>query len=144
MLSGLPIPASAVESIYHDGFLLNNGQLVRGDGVFLLNNDVFRWKALLSSPVKGGTQMAELEAAAGKAKKTGLLELSDEVWGLLDVVYPKPGTLFHIPRKGFVLLISPRDRLIDSRHWSSNPSLTSQQPEKDSGYGNKSRCYGYT
>ena len=92
VLSGLPIPASAVDSVFDDGFLLNNGQEIHGDGVFLLNNDVFRWKALIRA--SGDEVTGELEGATTKARRTGMLELNDEVWGVLDVVYPKPGTFF--------------------------------------------------
>jgi len=98
VLSGLPIPASAVDSVFDDGFLLNNGQEIHGDSVFLLNNDVFRWKALL--PGTGDGVTGELEEATARAKRAGVLELNDEVWGVLDVVYPKPGTFFRLGEKG--------------------------------------------
>ena len=97
VLSGLPIPASAVDSVFDDGFLLNNGQEIHGDGVFLLNNDVFRWRALM--PGSDGGVARELEEATTKATRTGVLKLNDEVWGVLDVVYPKPGTFFRLGRK---------------------------------------------
>ena len=89
VLSGLPAPPSAVDSVFLDGFLLNDGQTIRGDGVFLLSNDALRWRALL---LKG-----ELEEAEAKAKETSVLELPDESWGLLDVVYPKPGIVLSPP-----------------------------------------------
>ena len=85
VLSGLPTPPSAVDSVFLDGFLLSDGQVIRGDGVFLLSNDVLRWRAFL--------QNGELEEAEAKAKKTSMLELPGESWGLLDVIFPKPGIL---------------------------------------------------
>lgn len=124
VLSGLPIPASAVDSVFDDGFLLNNGQEIHGDGVFLLNNDVFRWRALIQG--SGDGVMGELEGATTKARRTGVLELNDEVWGVLDVVYPRPGTFLRLGKKReFVLLTRHEIRLIDHRHWPPNPSFTS-------------------
>lgn len=41
-----------------------------------------------------------------KAKKAGVLELDDEVWGVLDVVYPKPGTLSRLGEKALLLLLT--------------------------------------
>ncbi|KAF8477464.1 hypothetical protein BDZ91DRAFT_709300 [Kalaharituber pfeilii] len=113
VLSGLPEPASGVDSIFPDGFSLNNGREIRGDGVFLLNNEVFRWKALLSEPKVGNTgalnDVTELSNASQKAKKTGLLEFSNEVWGLLDVVYPKPDLLI-LGTGHRTLLLHPNSR----------------------------------
>lgn len=79
VLGSIPAPPSAVEATYADGFLLSNGVRVH-DGVMLLNNEVFRWQPAL----KGGLEES-------KAKAGGMLELVEEAWGLLDVVYPKPG-----------------------------------------------------
>lgn len=79
VLGSIPAPPSAVEATYSDGFLLNNGVKVH-DGVMLLNNEVFLWQPAL----KGGIEES-------KAKTGGVLELAEEAWGLLDVVYPKPG-----------------------------------------------------
>lgn len=79
VLGSIPAPPSAVEATYIDGFLLNNGMRVY-DGVILLNNEVFQWRPAL----KGGLEESE-------AKTRGMLELVEEAWGLLDVVYPKPG-----------------------------------------------------
>lgn len=79
VLGSIPAPPSAVEATYPDGFLLNNGVKVQ-DGVMLLNNEVFLWQPVL----KGGIEES-------KAKTGGVLELAEEAWGLLDVVYPKPG-----------------------------------------------------
>ncbi|KAI5787602.1 hypothetical protein DFH27DRAFT_486760 [Peziza echinospora] len=108
VLSGLPAPASSVQVVYTDGFRLNNGSLVQGDGVFLINNVIFRWKALLPEPPAAG-EKAELDLASEKAKTRGLLELNDEVWGLLDVVYPKPDLL--IIGTGYrTLLLHPENR----------------------------------
>lgn len=85
VLSGLPPPASAIESVYPTGFLLNNTQRISGDGVFLINNDVFRWRPF---PTVKDTSM-KLEGE--KARVKGVIELPESCWGILDVVQPKPG-----------------------------------------------------
>ncbi|KAF8455854.1 hypothetical protein BGX38DRAFT_1164920 [Terfezia claveryi] len=57
VLSDLPIPASAVDSVFDDGFLLNNGQEIHG-----MVDEVTR----------------ELKDVTAKARRTGVLELNDE------------------------------------------------------------------
>lgn len=88
VLGSVPMPPSAVESTSANGFQLNNGTWVN-DGVMLLNNEVFRWQPVL----KGSPDES-------KAKKVGVLDLAEEAWGILDVVYPKPGwfTSHPLPR----------------------------------------------
>jgi hypothetical protein len=77
----IPAPASAIETIYDDGFVFSSGvSLTDGSGALLIHNEAFKWW-----PTKLGS---EVEA---KAITTGVLELGKEVWGLLDVVHPKPG-----------------------------------------------------
>lgn len=84
MYSDLPEPASAVETIYNDGFLFTSGASFHdGSGAFMVHNEAFKWR-----PAEVGS---EIEA---KALKTGVLELAEEAWGMLDVVHPKPGGFF--------------------------------------------------
>ncbi|KAL7266657.1 hypothetical protein RUND412_010789 [Rhizina undulata] len=98
VVGSIPPPASSIEAVYGDGFLFQNGVKVRGgDGVLLVNNEVFRWR-----PATNGSEM-EWKA------KTGLLELDEEVWGLLDVVHPKPDLLI-ISTGARILLLSPKTR----------------------------------
>ncbi|KAL0634721.1 hypothetical protein Q9L58_006317 [Maublancomyces gigas] len=97
VLGSIPAPPSAVEATYIDGFLLNNGIRVH-DGVILLNNEVFQWRPAL----KGGPEES-------KAKTRGMLELVEEAWGLLDVVYPKPELLI-LGTGAKTLMVSPKIR----------------------------------
>ncbi|KAJ6264571.1 hypothetical protein Dda_0718 [Drechslerella dactyloides] len=77
VLSGVPPPASAIETVYADGFLLNNGMRFHGkDGIVIVHNEAFNW----------------LTNGAARIRN-GVLELDDELWGVLDVVAPKPELL---------------------------------------------------
>ncbi|KAF3913924.1 hypothetical protein ABW21_db0205749 [Orbilia brochopaga] len=77
ILSGVPPPASAIETVYADGFLLNNGMRFQGrDGIVIVHNEAFNW----------------LTNGAARVRN-GVLELEDELWGVLDVVAPKPELL---------------------------------------------------
>ncbi|KAF3904483.1 hypothetical protein AA313_de0203828 [Arthrobotrys entomopaga] len=77
VLSGVPPPASSIEIVYEDGFLLNNGMRFHGkDGIVIVHNEAFNW------------------LSDGSAKvQNGVLELNDNLWGILDVVAPKPELL---------------------------------------------------
>ncbi|EPS44409.1 hypothetical protein H072_1601 [Dactylellina haptotyla CBS 200.50] len=77
VLSGVPPPASAVEIVYDNGFLLNNGMRLMGkDGIIIVHNEAFNWLSHKAARVHNG-----------------VLELDDELWGILDVVAPKPELL---------------------------------------------------
>ncbi|KAI5851440.1 hypothetical protein DFP73DRAFT_537165 [Morchella snyderi] len=96
VLGSIPAPPSAVDAAYADGFLLNNGTRIN-DGVMLLNSEAFVWKPI----AQGGPEES-------KAKK-GVLELTEEAWGLLDVVYPKPELLI-LGTGHRTLLLSPKTK----------------------------------
>lgn len=80
VLASAPPPASAVETIFDDGFLLSNGQRIRRGGALLVHAEAFEWR-----PAVRGSD------AERRAVQQGTLELGPEAWGLLDVVHPKPG-----------------------------------------------------
>ncbi|CCX30724.1 hypothetical protein FPQ18DRAFT_341808 [Pyronema domesticum] len=97
--SDIPAPASAIDTIYDDGFTFTSGlTFTDGSGCILIHNEAFKWRPT----VKGD----EIEA---KAMKTGILELGKEVWGLLDVVTPKPELLIVGTGKR-TLMLSKEDR----------------------------------
>jgi hypothetical protein len=79
-----------VETIYVDGFLFSSGVRFRdGSGALLIHNEAFKWR-----PVERSSRVEQ------EAVRKGVLELGPEVWGLLDIVHPKPG-------KGHLLLDLP-------------------------------------
>jgi hypothetical protein len=80
VLGDIPPPASSVAIVYNDAFLFSNGVRIQdGSGAMLVQNEVFKWR-----PTERGSEVEK------KAIETGQLELGD-VWGMLDVVHPKPG-----------------------------------------------------
>jgi NADH dehydrogenase [ubiquinone] 1 alpha subcomplex assembly factor 3 len=86
-------PATSIDACTSEGFALNNNMRISGCGVLLVGGEAYRWRPWLR---KGGATQAD---AAGDDLMTGRLlnakgqwEVPDEAWGLLDMVWPKPGT----------------------------------------------------
>jgi NADH dehydrogenase [ubiquinone] 1 alpha subcomplex assembly factor 3 len=91
VLGGTPVPSTAVDACLWDGFHLNNGvKITRGAGVLLVGGEAFGWR-----PWDAGTQKGE-----GKGMRLlnakGQWEVEGGAWGLLEVVWPKPGWWFSI------------------------------------------------
>jgi NADH dehydrogenase [ubiquinone] 1 alpha subcomplex assembly factor 3 len=68
---------------------------ISGCGVLLVGGEVFRWRPWLQEQRKEGTVIG---GGLGDDVMTGQLlnakkqwEVPDSVWGVLDLVYPKPG-----------------------------------------------------
>lgn len=95
VLRNTAAPATSIDACTSEGFALNNNMRISGCGVLLVGGEVFRWRPWLSSHRKEGTIQA---GATGDDAMTGHLlnakgqwEVPDEAWGLLDMVWPKPG-----------------------------------------------------
>lgn len=83
LLAGVDGAEYAVSDVKDDGFAFHNGTVMEdGSGVFLWQNQCFKWR-----PVE---RSSEVEA---RALNTGVLELNDDVWGMLDILHPRPGKL---------------------------------------------------
>jgi NADH dehydrogenase [ubiquinone] 1 alpha subcomplex assembly factor 3 len=83
------VPSTAIDACLWDGFHLNNGvKITQGAGVLLVGGEAFGWR-----PWDAGTQG---EKAGGKRllNGKGQWEVDDGAWGLLEVVWPKPGSSF--------------------------------------------------
>lgn len=84
VLGNIPAPTTAVEACLDDGFHLDSGVKVRGgSGVLLVGGEAFAWRPWLTRPGKSKAEMVN---------RKGQFELDEEVWGLLSVVWPRPGT----------------------------------------------------
>ncbi|KAH0538988.1 hypothetical protein FGG08_004437 [Glutinoglossum americanum] len=90
VLGKTPVPTTAIEACHADGFLLNSGLRVSSGGVLLVGGEVFAWRPW--------------EAVGGKKEKWKVKKLLNskgqwdvplEAWGLLDIVWPKPGPSMH-------------------------------------------------
>lgn len=90
VLGATPPPATGVDSCLADGFALNNGAAVHGSGVLMVGGEAFRW-----APWRAG--VGEEKGVRGRLlNERGQWEVGDGAWGLLDVVWPKPGTFFFL------------------------------------------------
>lgn len=95
VLRNTAAPATSIDACTNDGFALNNNAKISGCGLLLVGGEAFRWRPWLSEHRKEGTVGG---GAKGDDAMTGRLlnakgqwEVPDEAWGLLDVVWPKPG-----------------------------------------------------
>ena len=80
---------TAVDATLDDVFHLDNGVKIRnGDGALLVGGEAFAWRPWLKRPSGSKAEMIN---------KKGQFELDEEVWGLLGLVWPRPGELFISP-----------------------------------------------
>lgn len=95
VLRNTAAPATGVDDCANDGFTLNNQVRVRGSGILLVGGEAFSWRPWLREGRKEGTVG---QGGLGDDGMTGRLHnakgqwhVPDEAWGLLEMVYPKPG-----------------------------------------------------
>lgn len=87
VLGNIPAPTTAVDATLDDGFHLDNGLKVRnGDGVLLVGGEAFAWRPWATKA--GKKEMVN---------RKGQFEVDEEVWGVLGVVWPRPGTFSRFP-----------------------------------------------
>jgi len=86
------MPSTAIDACLWDGFHLNNGlKITSGAGVLLVGGEAFGWRPWDAGTGKGKNGGKRLLNAKGQ------WEVEDEAWGLLEVVWPKPGLWFFFP-----------------------------------------------
>ena len=116
VLGNIPAPTTAIDACLDSGFHLNNGvKLTDGNGLLLVGGEAFAWR-----PWKA-VEGAENDSVAKDAmlNSKGQFELDESVWGLLNLVWPKPGLFFFF---FFLLLsdpeymLSPTDDLLKLGH----------------------------
>jgi NADH dehydrogenase [ubiquinone] 1 alpha subcomplex assembly factor 3 len=80
-------PATSIDACTSDGFALNNQVRISGSGILLIGGEAFRWWPWAK---EGSTQ--ERHVMSGKLLNAkGQWEVQPETWGVLELVYPKPG-----------------------------------------------------
>lgn len=80
-------PMTAVDACLQDGFHLNNGvKVTGGDGCLLIDGEVFAWR-----PWEAGKKGNEDVSPNGMINSKGQWEVADEAWGVLKLLWPKPG-----------------------------------------------------
>lgn len=101
VLGNIPAPTTAIDACLDSGFHLNNGfKLTNGDGLLLVGGEAFAWRPWKA--VEGAESDRVAKDAMLNAK--GQFELDESVWGLLNLVWPKPGML--APASCFLLFRS--------------------------------------
>ena len=78
LLGNIPPPATAVDECHDDGFLLDNRlRISHGSGALLVGGEAFAWRPW--------------EISAGLVNERGQFEVDALAWGLLSIVWPRPG-----------------------------------------------------
>ena len=104
MLGNTVAPSTAIDSCMVDGFALNSGLRVTGSGVMLIGGEAFKWRPWVKQGASGTGN------ASGKLKNAkGQFEVDSAVWGLLDVVWPKPDLLV-LGTGASIMPVSPATR----------------------------------
>jgi NADH dehydrogenase [ubiquinone] 1 alpha subcomplex assembly factor 3 len=100
VLGNAPAPSTSIDACLWDGFHLNNGvKIVGGSGVLLVAGEAFAWR-----PWEAGRGKDEEGREGGPlwgkrlVNEKGQWEVEDVSWGLLELVWPKPG-MFSSPSK---------------------------------------------
>lgn len=95
VLRNTAAPATSIDACTSDGFALNNQMRISGSGILLVGGEAFRWWPWLLEGRKEGTIA---EGGTGDDAMTGKLlnakgqwEVPEGAWGVLELVYPKPG-----------------------------------------------------
>ena len=91
VLSDAPPPTTSIDACLADGFHLDNGlKIGGGSGCLLIAGEAFSWKPWEANGKVGGLDRVNMINTRGQwAVEKG-------AWGVLDLVWPKPGTVsFH-------------------------------------------------
>ncbi|KAJ5551533.1 hypothetical protein N7535_000523 [Penicillium sp. DV-2018c] len=90
VLGNIPAPTTAIDACLDSGFHLNNGVKVsNGDGLLLVGGEAFAWR-----PWKAASEGNERGAKDAMLNSKGQFELDESVWGVLSLVWPKPGMFY--------------------------------------------------
>ena len=86
MLRNTAAPATSIDATTADGFALNNQMRVAGCGLLLVGGEAFRWR-----PWEGKQSGVGGDGMMRLMNKKGQWEISEGGWGVLELVWPKPG-----------------------------------------------------
>lgn len=93
-MGNIPAPTTAITTCLEDGFNLNSGlRIDGGSGCLLVAGEAFRWR-----PWQAGSRNETSGSWRALVNSMGQWEVSKEAWGLLELVWPKPGmfTIFFL------------------------------------------------
>ena len=90
LLRNTTAPATAIDACTNEGFAFDNHMKVSGCGVILVGGEVFRWRPWLHD--EGAVGANDDRPMKGRLlNNKGRFEVKDSAWGVLDLLYPKPG-----------------------------------------------------
>lgn len=90
VLRNTAAPATSIDACTEDGFALNNQTRISGSGVLLVGGEAFRWRPWDRS----GSEGDEGSSTGRVFNKKGQWEVPQGAWGVLELVFPKPGKFF--------------------------------------------------
>lgn len=86
VLANSPPPSTAIDACLSDGFHLDNGvKITGGGGCLLVGGEAFSWRPWLAGSRPAGSARGRM------INKKGQWDVEKEAWGLLELVWPKPG-----------------------------------------------------
>lgn len=88
VLSNTPAPTTAIDACLSDGFHFDSGlKIGRGSGCLLVGGEAFSWRPWDAGGGLGGPRKGRM------INQKGHWEIENEAWGILDLVWPKPGRI---------------------------------------------------
>lgn len=82
VLGNMPPPTTSIDACLTDGFHFDSGlKISGGSGCLLVSGEAFSWRPW-TAPEHGQTKMFN---------KKGQWAVSKDAWGVLDLVWPRPG-----------------------------------------------------
>lgn len=86
VLGNMPAPTTSIDACLSDGFHLDNGlKIGGGSGCLLVAGEAFSWRPWEAFGSGGDDRKRRM------LNEKGQWDVQKEVWGLLDLVWPKPG-----------------------------------------------------
>lgn len=101
VLGNTPAPTTAIDACLDDGFHLDNGlKIIGGCGCILVSGEAFSWRPWEAGGRAEGAQKGRM------INKKGQWDVEKEAWGVLDLMWPKPGIQVysgHLQTSAFLL-----------------------------------------
>lgn len=86
VLGNTPAPTTAIDACLSDGFHFDSGlKIGGGSGCLLVGGEAFSWRPWDAGSGLGGSRGGRM------INKKGQWDIENEAWGILDLVWPKPG-----------------------------------------------------